>query len=127
MAETITSGPSALDWNIYAGDSNEERFEFLTSDDPWDITGCAIEAQARVTALDPVAALTATVTITDAVNGQVTVGWDGEAVRALLAGTDSWTGVWDLQITEVDALLPRTLLRGVMTARMDVTRVSVSP
>lgn len=119
---TINSGPEPVDWNVYAGDANEETVIFQAGQDPWDITGAVIEAQARVTALDPAVALTATCTVVDAVNGEATIAWDGEAVRTLLAGADTWEGEYDVQILEQGKTLPRSLWRGKMTARYDVTR-----
>lgn len=119
---TIDSGPQPLDWKVYAGDANEELVEFLADGVPWDLTGAVVTAQARKKAPDAEVALTATVTEVDAELGQYRVAWDGEMVRAVLAGQESWSGVWDLQVLEDGALLPRTMLRGAMTATHDVTR-----
>jgi hypothetical protein len=121
---SVSSCPADLSWCVYAGDRNSELFEFLTVTDPWDITGAVVTAQARVTAVDPLPALTAVCTVVDPVNGLVTVAWDGEEVRTLLAGADRWTGVWDLQIVEQGQTLPRTMARGAITAVMDVTRTA---
>ena len=100
MAPTINSGPGEMDWIVYAGDRNKETFEIVSATDPVDITGAVVEAQARTTAKEPTVALTAAVDLTDPTLGRFTVQWDGDAVRTLLAGSDSWEGVWDLQIIE---------------------------
>jgi len=123
MAE-INSGPDILDWKVYAGDGNVEIFEFLLAGDPWNLTGAIIEAQARKTANDTVIAITATVTMVDETLGRYLIGWNGVALRALLAGQDQWVGEWDLQVLVANASLPRTFLRGRFTAVSDVTRTS---
>ena len=123
MASSITSGPATLDWKVYAGDANKELLQFYAADQPWNLTGATITAQARKTASDPTAALTATCTVeTASGTGIVSVAWDGEQVRTLLGASEEWTGVWDLQVKETGQTLPRTVLRGVFSAVMDVTR-----
>jgi hypothetical protein len=123
MAE-IYSGPQAANWNVYAGDANRVVFELSTSVDPVDLTGATIDAQARVSAVDQTIALTATVTEVEPLLGRFAVGWDGEAVRALLAGAEKWEGVWDVQILQAGQTLPRTILRGRFIATHDVTRTT---
>lgn len=120
----IDSGPMTLDWSVYVGDSNEELFEFLTDGVPWDLTGAVVTAQARVTAPDPAIAVTATVAPVDPTIGTYHVSWDGEALRTLLAGAETWKGTWDLQVLEAGKTLPRTLLRGAFLATHDVTRTA---
>ena len=108
---------------MYAGDRNEQTFAFQQPDgSQWDITGAVITAQARATAADPVVAVEAVCTLTDSVAGLASVAWDGEAVRTLLAGEDTWVGVWDMQILEAGQTLPVTLVAGKFTAVHDVTR-----
>lgn len=119
----IDSGPVACSWRVYAGDSNRQTFTFhATPGVPWDLTGAELQAQARASSTDVAVAVEAVCTITDATAGLVTVEWDGEEVRALLAGAEEWAGVWDLQILEAGQTLPVTLLVGAWTATMDVTR-----
>ena len=122
MAESIVTGPSPLDWKVYAGDRNEAQFVFTAGGAPWDLTGADISAQARLRDIDPAVALTATTVWVDAAGGLATVGWDGEEVRALLAGATHWQGVWDFQVLEAGQTLPKTMLRGKFTAIYDVTR-----
>jgi hypothetical protein len=122
------SGPAPLDWTVYAGDSNVERFEFISDNDPWDLSDATITAQVRATAMSDDIALTATLsTPTDDAGlplvGVADIGWDGEEIRRLLGARDTWSGVWDLQVQKQGESLPRTLLRGTFTARMDVTRI----
>ena len=118
----ITNGPSTLDWTIYAGDANVAHFNFKQAGQPWNLTGAQVVAQARGTSLDSAVALTASVTAVDAATGQYDIAWDGELVRTLLATADKWSGVWDLQVLEAGADLPTTMLRGKLSAVMDVTR-----
>ncbi len=122
----LTSGPQSLDWDIMAGDLNRETFQ-VVANDPVDLTGATIAAQARKTAPDAEIALEAVITPVEPLLGQFTVEWDGEAARTLLAGQVSWQGVWDLEVTFAGETLPETLLRGVFTVNMDVTRVTVTP
>jgi hypothetical protein len=124
MADTIVSGPAALNWVVYSGDKNTEVFS-IESGDPVDITGATIDAQARRSVLDPYVALVATVELTSPQAGSFEVSWDGEQVRDLLAGAERWEGVWDLQILMPDETLPRTLLRGDFVAVLDITRQDI--
>lgn len=107
-------------WYLYAGDSNRERVEFTTGGAPWDLTGAEISAQARVADTDPAAALTAVVEMSDPAEGVIHISWDGEAVRALLADTPEWSGVYDIQV--VQGGITTTPIRAAMKALMDVTR-----
>jgi hypothetical protein len=119
----VSTGPAPQDLEVYAGDKNEVPLMFKAGNDAWDLTGAVLMAQARATAVDAVVALEATATLTSPENGSASIAWDGEEVRTLLAGAESWVGVWDLQILEAGQTLPRTVLRGKFTAAMDVTRV----
>lgn len=126
MAGPIKNVPASCDWAVYAGDRNSQTFEFYaTADTPWDLTGATLRAQARLDALDAAVAIEALCTVDDAVGGIVTVSWDGELVRALLAGAESWAGVWDIELIEAAQTLPVTLLAGKFTAQLDVTRALV--
>ena len=118
----IVSGPSPLDWKVYAGDRNEASFTFKAADQVWDLTGAQLTAQARLSAIDPKVGMTATITPIDEATGTYTIGWDGDVVTTLLAGLDSWKGVWDLQVLEAGQTQPTTLLRGKFEATMDVTK-----
>lgn len=120
---SLVSGPAQCDWTVYAGDRNLVPFVFTTDSAPWDLTGAVITAQARKTDTDADSSIEAVCVVTAAPIGAATVEWDGELVRALMTGTENtWTGVWDLQILEQGETLPRTLLRGAFTAKMDVSR-----
>lgn len=119
----LTLGPALLDLKgVRAGDRNLIAFTFTSDDVAVNLTGSTVTAQARKSAstVDP-PALVADVVVVDAVNGKVTVAWDGEDVRALLDGAEAWSGVWDLQIlTPPDE--PVTVVGGSFGAVMDVTR-----
>lgn len=123
MTTSICTGPTRLDWGcLVAGDRNTVRLELLADGSPWNLAGAVLSAQARAVPTDPAVALTATITDVDPSRGLYDVGWDGEAVRALLDGAAAWSGVWDLQILETAQALPVTILAGTIEARMDVTR-----
>ena len=108
-------------WYVVAGDSNRERVEFVAGGLPWDITGAVIAAEARasVTAPGP-PALTAVVEMTDPPAGVAHISWDGEAVRAVLAGDAEWSGVYDIEIMQGGEV--STPWQRPMRALMDVTR-----
>jgi len=118
----ITNGPSPLDWTVYAGDANVAHFAFKQAGLPWDMTDAQLVAQARLTALTAEVALEATITEVNTAGGLYDIAWDGENVRTLLGETEKWAGVWDLQVLEVGANLPTTMLRGKLSAVLDVTR-----
>ena len=113
-----------INWSLYAGDRNEKTVQVLRDGDGWDLTGATVAAQARRTANDPVVALTATVTPVDPAQGIFTISWDGNAVRALLAGEETWKGVWDLDILPAGGQdgSSETVADGEVVARMDVTK-----
>jgi hypothetical protein len=125
----IITGPSTCDWEVYAGDSNDAMFVFSYKSnipgeggDPWDITGAIFEAQCRLVDVDATLAMSADCAIADGPSGQLVIGWNGEAVRAILGAESIWIGVWDLQVLMPTATLPHTMLRGKWKAQMDVTR-----
>lgn len=121
MPEVRTT-PSSLDLRVYAGDENRVELEVLAGGTPVDLTGAQIAAQARQTATDTDIAVQAEFTEIDHPTGRVAMSWDGEAVRALLGGEESWSGVWDLQILLPGKTLPTTPLAGKWVAQHDVTR-----
>lgn len=120
----ISTTPTALDWDVYAGDNNRVTFQ-VTAGDPVDLTGATIAAQARASAASTAVALTGTVGTSGLALGEFTVAWDGEAIRTLLGSLETWQGVWDLQVTLAGETLPRTHFRGRFTATLDVTRTGV--
>jgi len=117
MAVVVDLTPVAVDlYGIRAGDGNAIPFYLHVGVDPVDLTGLTITSQARRSVTDS-SALSATVELDpDPTTGKFVLSWDGEAVRELLAGKPSWSGVWDLQVG-LD-----TLAAGRFTAAMDVTR-----
>jgi hypothetical protein len=119
---TIKTGPESLDWEAYLGDRNRAVVALPSEGDPVDITGAVLEAQVRASASDGVVGATATITEDDYTLGSMVVEWDGEALRALVGEGEVWTGVWDLQVTEVGETLPRTVYRGTFRITHDVTR-----
>lgn len=120
---TLTLGPAQLNLaGIRGGDRNQFTVTLTVGGLPMNLTGLVVAAQARLTAtdVDP-PDLTAVCTVTNAVGGQFTVRWPGDAVTALLAGAETWTGVWDLQVDNgVDD--PLTVAAGTFDAVSDVTR-----
>lgn len=117
----LDSGPEQLDWIWTVGDTKPETFVLATEEGAVDISTATIEAMARESCKDAVVAATATVTVTDAVNGIFTMAWPGEPLRPLVdaAVGDEWVGAWDLQITDGTI---RTRLAGKLIVRCDVTR-----
>ena len=116
----ISLAPPKLDLaGIRAGDRNQIQMTLTTGGVPVDLTGVLLTAQARETVGTEVA-LTAVCTVTDPTHGVFTMRWPGNAVRDLVAGAPSWTGVWDLQMGTEDTA--QTILAGSFTADNDVTR-----
>lgn len=116
-------GPACVDIKgVRAGDYNLFTAHLHFGAVPLNLTGQTVTAQARKSALDPdPPALVAVCTIVDPLNGDITVRWDGDDVRTLLAGAKSWKGVWDLQVDNgTDD--PQTLMAGKFEAQTDVTR-----
>lgn len=114
-------------WRAYAGDRNRVPWRFTADGALRDLTGCTISAQVRVKDTDLAVAITARVEMTDPAAGVVHISWDGEEVRALLAGQPTWKGVYDVQVLEAGQALPDTVHRGDWYAQMDVTREEVQP
>jgi hypothetical protein len=119
----IKNVPTKLDWTVYAGDLNVGAIKLRAEGAPLDITGATFLAQVRTEDIADPALLTATVTVTDEIYGELDIAWDGEEIRTLLNGESEWVGVWDFQILMPLATLPTTLLRGVFTAIHEVSRV----
>jgi hypothetical protein len=121
-AVTVPLDPATVNiTGVRAGDRNAFTVTITADGDPVNLTGSTLTAQARKLANDPdPAALTATVTVTDAANGTAEIVWPGAAVTTMLGASASWTGVWDLQRTT--AAGSTTVCAGAFTAVMDVTR-----
>lgn len=122
IVDELPMGPATLDiTGVRAGDANERQFTLLAGGQPWNLTDTTISAQARLTPTDSEIALQAEVIPVDLVNGKFLLAWDGEEVRDLLDGAETWEGVWDLQVDTADEL-PTTVLQGSFQAVSDVTR-----
>jgi baseplate upper protein BppU len=118
----IDVGPPKVDLlRIRAGDRNLFSIKLTQNDQPFDLTGLTIKAQARLTPVDTTIALTAVITVVDALEGHFEMRWPGDAVQTLLAGANEWSGVWDLEIDSASED-PQTLMAGVFTVEPDVTR-----
>lgn len=117
----VSTTPSVLDWTAYAGDANAVILEFTADGVAMDTTGAVLTAQARLTPQDAAVALTATITEVNTTTGSYIVGWDGEAIRTLLAGAQRWEGFWDLQL--VLNGVTTSPLAGKFVALHDVTRL----
>jgi hypothetical protein len=119
---SLDLSPGVLDIaGVRAGDRNAIQITLTQGGAPLDLTGYTIAAQARTEPLAP-GALNAVIEDRVDAQGQFLLRWPGDDVRTLLAGSDTWSGVWDLQILltpEVDAT---TVLEGKFAAEQDVTR-----
>jgi hypothetical protein len=117
----IDVGPAKMDLlRIRAGDRNLFNVKLSDSGGPVNLTDSTIEAQARLTAIDPDIAVSAVIAVIDATGGQFEMRWPGEDVRTALAGAEKWEGVWDLQVYDTGEE-PQTLVAGVFTIEADVT------
>lgn len=120
---TVDLTPACLDWTgVRAGDRNQVYMTLsLSGGMPVDLTGQTVTAQARKTHLDETEHLDAVISVIDAAAGRISVRWPGDDVRAVLAGQQKWTGVWDLQI-QAPPEDPVTVVEGKFGATYDVTR-----
>jgi hypothetical protein len=119
---TLPLGPATVNiTGVRAGDRNKFTVTLLDGTNPVDLTGLEVTAQARLVATDAMVAMHAVCEVTDMAAAVITVAWPGEAVRILLAGNPTWTGVWDLQAKAPDED-PQTIAAGTLQAVMDVTR-----
>jgi hypothetical protein len=121
MATNIVFGPATINLRgIRAGDANLMTATITVSSQPLNLSGYTVQAQARKTAPDTKIAITAAVNIENATAGKIAISWPGDQVRTALANNETWSGVWDLQITGPDG--PQTVAAGAFEAVMDVTR-----
>ena len=121
---TIDFGPAVLNLDdVYAGDAQSLLVTVTESGVPVGLTGATIESEVRETPIAPdPPTLTGGVTLVDAVNGQFSLSWPAADLTTALDGAAEFHGVWDVQMTELAAPDPVTLLRGRFTIRSDVTR-----
>lgn len=116
-------GPARLDLKrVRAGDYTTVQISIKEDGNPKDTTGAVVTSHVRKTADADAIALDGIVTIVDETTGVYTVSFDGNDVRTLLGGRDSWDGVWDVQIVVQGTTFPVTLIAGSFGAEMDVTR-----
>lgn len=122
----LKSIPSSLDWQVYAGDRNDEGFRITSNGQPVDLTGAEIAAYARLKRNDPKPAVIAEIIPVDLADGQFVIHWDGEDLRRALdeRSATKWTGSWDLQVRMPGDDLPKTWLQGRLIIAYDVTWVA---
>lgn len=118
----ISLVPSSLDLALYAGDGVSLIFTLNdSSGNPLDVTG-TVEAQIRHKRDDTDPLATFTADLTNHAAGEVVLSLTGaESAVLVVAGTDQFTGVWDMQWTKAGGE-PVTVLQGAITCDADVTR-----
>ena len=123
---TVPLGPATVNLTgVRAGDRNLILATVMDKNGPIDLTGRTLAAQARGKVNDPdPPAMTAEVTVVDAVTGQISIRWPGDQVTAVLGQSATWSGAWDLQV-ESPGEDPVTICAGKISCEMDVTRVVV--
>jgi hypothetical protein len=122
----IDLSPSKLDLRgVPAGDDIAIVVRFKDSDgNPQDTSGATLSAQVRASAVADDIELSASVSaITDGSDGEWSVLFSGTDTRTVLGTANTWTGVWDLEITLSGQSNPRTVLGGRFQIESDVTRV----
>ena len=105
-------------WEIFQG--NDFSRTLILKDgnnDPVDITGWSFESQLRETVESTSTEAEFTIVITDAVNGELTIGLTDVETGAMTA----LSGVWDFQATKTDATI-ETLIKGGYDLVLEVTR-----
>ena len=121
----VPLGPACVDiTGIRAGDRNLIVMTLSADGAPLDLTGLTVEAQARLTPVDP-ASISAVIDVVDAALGKIEIRWPGEEVRTVMANSLTWAGVWDLQIVDPEETDPYTVVAGKFSASMDVTKAAV--
>lgn len=121
MADVNLTPPVVNLLGIRAGDRNAIRFTLTADGAPMDLTGYAIDAQARP-ATFATGAINAVVEDRDDPGGAFTLRWPGADVATAVGDQPQWKGVWDLQVTASGETDARTLMAGTFTADHDVTR-----
>lgn len=119
---TVPLGPAVANLTgVRANDRNLIQVTVYSGGVPMDLTGFTVTAQARKAATDADPAVTAEIEILDAVAGKVSLRWPGADVSTALAGALTFTGVWDLQVSD-GVVDPITICAGTFAAESDVTR-----
>lgn len=119
--QVLDLSPACLNLEgVRAGDRNETTIALKSDGLPVDLTGSTVTAQARETATDDDTALVATITMVDEANGTFIIAWPGADVFTLLAGQESWAGVYDVQVESAAGVT--TVLSGTIGCVTDVTR-----
>lgn len=121
MATQISLLPSELNLALYAGDGVALRLGITdTSQQPLALSG-EVTAQIRKSRTEPVSSADWAADLSEGDDGFVTIRLTGEQTAALVLGTESFTGVWDVQ-WQADGEEPITLIQGKITCQSDVTR-----
>ena len=119
----LDMSPAVLDIEgVRAGDKNERTFTLTQGGEVIDLTDAVVEAQARQHYSDTAPAITAVVEIIDPTSGRFALSWPGDQVASALGEAETWSGVWDLQVTGSGEDLPVTVLAGSIECVADVTR-----
>lgn len=117
----MTLGPAVLDIaGVRAGDLNEFAMTLTANNQPVNLSGYTITAQARNNQSDT-EMISAVVTVVDAAKGKITIRWPGDLIRTWLASKVRATGVWDMQLKPATGD-PTTVVAGTFAAELDVTR-----
>lgn len=115
--------PTTLDIEgVRAGDQNARLFTLTSGGVAMNLTDAVLTAEARRTPQDISPSLTAEIGVLDPLAGQFLLSWPGDQVAELLSSSNSWNGVWDLQVLPVGAAFPTTVLEGAINCVTDVTR-----
>lgn len=124
MAKTpvISVVPQAVDLDLYAGDGVDLRLTITDGDSGAlvDVTG-AVLAQVRQSRDTATPAAQFSVQSSGAAQGVLVLALTGLQTGALMNGDTRFKGVWDVQWTPPSGQ-PRTLVQGVVTCQLDVTR-----
>ena len=122
MVAQIDVQPEILDLNLYAGDGLKFRVICTDGDGaPIDING-EVSAEIRLKRLDPDPPVASfSINTVDAYQGIIVLSLTGDQTADLVADSDKFSGVWDLQWTPAGSE-PRTLCQGKVGCVIDVTR-----
>lgn len=105
---------------VRAGDRNLFTMTIKENGSAVNLNGMDVQAQVRAKATDVNPSLEAEIVIVNEATGQISIQFPGDEVTALLAGSPTWAGVWDLQLIAPNGVT--TICQGNFAAVLDITR-----
>jgi hypothetical protein len=114
--------PGTHDFEVYAGDTAIKKWQYFVDDSltPRALTGATVHMQARRQPADATAVLNMTAVVDDAAQGAFHFEFDPAATTAATDANPVALLYYDVELR--DGATVKTLVRGTLTVRKDVTR-----